>query len=171
MKRFHAFPHYLGLAACICLLGPLACKTAQIKEPPTARKEPKKLVKHGDERTDDYYWLKRRGSEEVLDYLNRENAYTEAATAHTRALRERLSREMKSRIKQEDASVPYKLDDHFYYHRYEKGKEYPIYCRKKGSLDAPASRTRKDRTATGACQWKMMKRGGRRQETESGSGT
>jgi oligopeptidase B len=85
---------------------------------------------------DDYYWLSERDNPEVLEYLGAENAYTEAVMAHTTELQETLFQEIKGRIKQTDMSVPFKIDDYFYYTRFEEGKEYPIHCRKKGSLDA-----------------------------------
>ena len=105
-------------------------------DPPMAKIEPVSLEKHGHVRTDNYFWLKERDNPDVIAYLEAENAYTEAATAHTAELREAIFEEIKGRIKQDDASVPYKRDDYFYYRRYEEGQEYPIYCRKKGSLDA-----------------------------------
>jgi len=106
-------------------------------QPPTARVTPTKLEKHGDTRVDNYYWLRERQNPEVLAYLNAENEYTDSVMAHTKWLQETLFEEFKARIKQTDMSVPYRLDDYFYYSRVEEGKEYPIYCRKKGSLEAP----------------------------------
>ncbi|MGD8414749.1 MAG: S9 family peptidase [Candidatus Latescibacterota bacterium] len=104
--------------------------------PPVAKIEPVKLEKHGDVRVDDYYWLNQRENPDVVAYLEAENAYTDAVMAHTKDLEEKLFQEIKGRIKQNDESVPYKLDDYYYYTRHEDGKEYPFYCRKKGSLDA-----------------------------------
>ena len=91
---------------------------------------------HGDVRIDDYFWLNERDNPEVLSYLEQENAYTAQAMAHTTELQETLFQELKSRSKPEEESVPYKYGDYFYYDRYEKDREYPIYCRKKGSLSA-----------------------------------
>ena len=105
-------------------------------QPPDAKKIPKELTIHGDTRVDNYYWLNQRDNQEVIDYLRAENEYTEAVLKPTEALQEKLFGEMKARIKEDDSSVPYKKNGYFYYRRYEKGKEYPIYCRKKGSLDA-----------------------------------
>lgn len=105
--------------------------------PPIAKKVPHRLEKHGHVRIDDYFWLRNRDNPEVIAYLEAENAYTEAVMAHTQALQEKLFEEIKGRIKQTDMSVPYKLDGYYYYVRYEEGKEYPIYCRKEGALDAP----------------------------------
>ena len=104
--------------------------------PPVAKVVPERLEKHGDVRVDDYYWLRERENPEVIAYLEAENAYTEAVMAHTADLREKLFEEIKARIKQTDLSVPFRLDDYFYYTKTEEGKEYPIYARKKGSLDA-----------------------------------
>jgi len=104
-------------------------------EPPIAKIEPKELKIHDDVRIDNYYWLKEREDQEVIDYLTAENEYTNAMTAHTNKLEDELFEEIKGRIKQTDQSVPYKSDDYYYYTRYEDGKEYPIYCRKKGSMD------------------------------------
>lgn len=95
-----------------------------------------KLEKHGDIRIDKYYWLNNPDDPEVIDYLNAENEYYEKMTAHTNDFKNSLFEEMKSRIKEDDQSVPYKLNGYYYITRYEKGQDYPIYSRKKGSLDA-----------------------------------
>ncbi len=105
-------------------------------EAPKAKKVPKKLEIHGDVRVDDYYWLNDREDQEVIDYLEAENEYYAKNTAHTKAFQEELFQEMKARIKEDDASVPYKLNGYYYITRFETGKEYPIYSRKKASLDA-----------------------------------
>lgn len=105
--------------------------------PPVARIEPHTLEAHGHVRTDDYFWLRERESPEVVAYLEAENDYTKAVMADTEALQETLVEEIKGRIKQTDLSVPYKLQDYYYYVRYEEGKDYPIHCRKRGSLEAP----------------------------------
>ncbi|WP_394332089.1 S9 family peptidase [Kordia zhangzhouensis] len=104
---------------------------------PTAAKKATKLEKHGDVRIDNYYWLNDRENPEVISYLEAENAYNEAMTAHTENFQKDLFEEMKGRIKEDDSSVPYKLNGYWYIRRYEEGKGYPIYSRKKGSLDAP----------------------------------
>jgi len=106
-------------------------------EPPKAKKVAHELEKHGQVRVDDYYWLKDRKNPEVLAYLKAENAYTEAALKHTEPLQARLFEEMKGRIKQDDSTVPFKYGPYYYYITYRKGKEYPLYARKKGSLTAP----------------------------------
>lgn len=105
--------------------------------PPKAKKIAKELEIHGDVRIDNYYWLNDRENQEVIDYLNSENAYYEAITAHTKQFQEDLFEEMKSRIKEDDESVPYKKKDYYYITRFKKGNQYPIYSRKKGSLETP----------------------------------
>ncbi len=105
-------------------------------QPPKADKIATNLDMHGDTRVDDYYWLNDRENEKVIDYLNEENEYYSKMTAHTDSLKSDLFTEMKARIKEDDASVPYKLNGYYYITRFEKGQDYPIYTRKKGSLDA-----------------------------------
>ena len=105
--------------------------------PPKAKKIAKKLEFHGDVRVDNYYWMNDREDPEVIDYLNQENAYNKQMTAHTSDFQQRLFEEMKSRIKEDDESVPYKLNGYWYLTRFETGKDYPIYSRKKESLEAP----------------------------------
>jgi oligopeptidase B len=106
-------------------------------KPPIAEKKPTHLEKHGDVRIDNYYWLRERENEEVIDYLERENDYYDKLTQHTDNFKSALFQEMKSRIKEDDESVPYKLNGYYYITRFEKGKDYPIYTRKKETLDAP----------------------------------
>ncbi len=103
---------------------------------PVATKRPKQLITHGDIRTDDYYWLNERENPEVISYLQAENEYLEAMTAHTKDFREQLFREIVGRFKQEDQSVPYLFNGYYYLTRFEEGKEYPLYSRKNGALDA-----------------------------------
>ncbi|MDX1622822.1 MAG: S9 family peptidase [Gemmatimonadota bacterium] len=105
-------------------------------EPPMARTVPESLETHGHVRVDPYYWLRERENPDVVAYLEAENEYTESMTSHLEGLRETLFEEIKGRIKQDDSSVPYRKDDYFYYRRYEEGDQYPIYARKKGSLEA-----------------------------------
>jgi oligopeptidase B len=113
-----------------------ACTGPQDIAPPMARVVPKADTLHGDVRIDNYFWLRERSSPEVIQYLEAENQYTEAMTKHTKKLQQSLFEELKGRIKETDVSVPEKLDDFYYYTRTEEGKEYPIYCRKRGSLEA-----------------------------------
>lgn len=104
--------------------------------PPIAEKIPKKLTIHGDERIDNYFWLNQRDDKKVIEYLNLENDYTKHVMKHTEEFQKKLFGEMKARIKEDDQSVPYKLNGYWYITKYETGKDYPIYSRKKGSLDA-----------------------------------
>ncbi len=103
---------------------------------PKANKIEKILSKHGDDRLDEYYWLNKRDDEEVIKYLNEENDYRNEYMKDYKPLEEEIFQEIKSRIKEDDSSVPYFENEYFYYTRYEKDKQYPIYCRKKGSLDS-----------------------------------
>ncbi len=105
-------------------------------KPPKAQKRPKELTIHNDTRIDNYYWLNDREDSEVIDYLNAENDYFDKMTSHTKKLQEDLFQEMKSRIKEEDESVPYKKNGYYYCTRFKKGDQYPIYSRKKENLDA-----------------------------------
>ncbi|MEP2281402.1 S9 family peptidase [Maribacter sp.] len=106
-----------------------------IKHPPKAQKVPKELVIHDDVRVDDYYWLNDKENKDVISYLEAENEYYNAITAHTKDFQEDLFQEMKGRIKEDDSSVPYKLNDYWYSTRYVIGGEYPLYSRFKNNLD------------------------------------
>jgi oligopeptidase B len=106
-------------------------------KPPSARREPKVDVVHGEKRQDDYFWLRRKEDPQVREHLEAENAYTDAVMKPTEALQEALYSEMLGRIKETDLSVPYRKGGFFYYSRTEKGKQYSISCRRKGTLDAP----------------------------------
>ncbi len=105
-------------------------------QPPVAKKIPHELMIHDDKRIDNYFWLNQREDQEVLDYLNAENEYFEQMTAHTKVFEANLFEEMKSRIKEDDESVPYKYNGYWYIVKYETGKDYPIYTRKKETLEA-----------------------------------
>lgn len=105
--------------------------------PPVAATRPVITVLHGDEGVDPYAWLKDRDDPDVLAYLEAENAYTAASLKHTEGLQETLYQELVARIEEDDSSVPAKRDNRFYYWRAEKGKQYRIFCRRTGSLDAP----------------------------------
>ncbi|MDF4222810.1 S9 family peptidase [Maribacter huludaoensis] len=106
-----------------------------VKHPPKAQKVPKELVIHDDVRVDDYYWLNDKENKDVISYLEAENEYYNAITAHTKDFQEDLFQEMKGRIKEDDSSVPYKLNDYWYSTRYIIGGEYPLYSRFKYNLD------------------------------------
>lgn len=123
----------LALAGLLVMGG---CSQERSAEPPVAKIEPKVDTLFGEELVDNYFWLRGKEKPEVIEYLEAENAYTEAMMAHTVALQDTLYNEMVSRIKETDLDVPERIDDYWYYTRSEEGKQYKIYCRKKGSLDA-----------------------------------
>ncbi len=142
---------YLFFAWVPLLMAGAACNrtnTQTMIKPPVAEKKPHKLVAHGDTRIDNYYWMRLTDEQknakepdeqtrQVLDYLHAENDYCEAMLSPVKDLRESLYQEITGRIKPDDRSVPYLENGYYYYTRYEEGKEYPLYCRKKGSTDAP----------------------------------
>ena len=103
---------------------------------PKAKKIEKKLEIFGDVRIDNYYWLNDRENSDVINYLNAENDYLKADMKHTEKFQTELFEEMKARIKEDDESVPYKKDGYFYLTKFKKGKEYPIYLRRKSDLKA-----------------------------------
>lgn len=125
----------------LCLIFASSCKKQTPQEdrmnmtPPTAQKIEKHLEIHGDVRIDNYFWLNDRENPEVIDYLERENDYYEKMMAHTKDFQADLFEEMKARIKEDDESVPYYYNGYYYITRYETGKDYPIFTRKKGTLD------------------------------------
>ena len=129
------------LLSCVCVIFAANAQSNKTKmtetiSPPLAAVKPKTLEKHGDVRIDNYYWLNERENPEVIDYLNKENDYYNTMTAGQKQFQKDLFEEMKGRIKEDDSSVPYFYNGYYYITRYEKGKDYPIYARKKGSLDA-----------------------------------
>jgi oligopeptidase B len=135
---------FLLLTLAICLpsaaraqQAPAAGNSTLMPAAPMAAVRPHRFEEHGNVRVDQYYWLRDRDNPEVIKYLEDENANTKAVMAHTEALQERLFEEIKGRIKQTDMSVPYRRGNYFYYTRVVEGKDYPIYARKRGSLDAP----------------------------------
>ena len=116
--------------------------------PPDATKKPHKITVHGDTRVDSYYWMRLSDKQksakkfdsqtsEVVDYITSENEYTQSSLNHTKKFQNKLFEEIVGRIKKDDVSVPYLDNGYYYYTRYEKGREYAIRCRKKGSLDSP----------------------------------
>ena len=109
---------------------------SELPNAPLAKQIPKNLTIHDDVRVDEFYWLNDRENPEVIDYLNKENDYYNAHTTHTKEFQTSLFEEMKSRIKEDDSSVPYKYNGYWYITKYEKGKDYPIYTRKKETLEA-----------------------------------
>jgi oligopeptidase B len=105
-------------------------------QPPMAEKKPKTTNIHGEKLVDDYFWLREKSNAAVLDHLKAEDAYTMAVMKPTEALQEKLYKEMLSHIKQTDVNVPYRQGGYFYFSRTQEGLQYPIFYRKKGSLDA-----------------------------------
>ena len=138
----------LGLALVIMV----ACSTNSNEnttnlKPPIAEKKDSVLTIHGDSRVDPYFWMRLTDEQKraeapdeqtqnVLTYLNQENDYKSEVMKHTEGFQTELFDEIVGRIKKTDESVPYFRNGYWYYTRYEEGKEYPIYARKEGSLDA-----------------------------------
>lgn len=112
----------------------LSC-SRDVTEPPVADRIEKKVVAFGDTLVDYYDWLKDKSDPKVIDYLKAENAYADFILKDTKRLQKKLYKEMIGRIQETDISVPVKQDDYYYYSRTEKGKQYSIYCRKKGSVE------------------------------------
>ena len=108
----------------------------QTPQPPVAPVIEHRETRHGTTVVDNYFWLREKSNPEVIKYLEAENAYTEAMTKDLKPFESALYHEMLGHIKQTDLSVPVRRGDYFYYSRTEEGKQYPIQCRKKGSLDA-----------------------------------
>ncbi len=117
----------------IILLHSCDMKKNEIIEP-RAEKINKIMTMHNHERIDEFYWLNERGNQKVIDYLNSENDYRNSYMEDYKDLENELFEEIKSRIKEDDSSVPYLDNGYYYYTRFEKGKQYPIYCRKKDNL-------------------------------------
>ncbi len=117
---------------------PLSSEAAKSLTPPTVAKRPYQVPSPNGSRLDEYYWLRddTRKNPEMLAYLEAENAYRDAMLAPVRDLQERLFEEIVGRMKQDDSTVPFRDRGHYYYIRFEEGREYPIYCRKKSSLAA-----------------------------------
>ena len=104
--------------------------------PPVAPKIPKVLETHAHQRVDQYYWMNDRENPEIIAYVEAENAYTKSVMAPTEDFQTELFEEMKGRIKEDDQTVPYFKSGYYWYVRYEKGDEYPIYCRRRENMDA-----------------------------------
>ncbi|HEY2627895.1 MAG TPA: hypothetical protein VGI57_02150, partial [Usitatibacter sp.] len=116
---------------------PVTSRAAVTETPPVAAKHPVTSTLFGDKRVDDYAWLREKENPAVIDYLKAENAYTYAVTQPLEGFRETLYKEMLSRIKETDESVPYLNHGYWYYQREVEGLQYPIYCRRKGTMSAP----------------------------------
>lgn len=115
----------------------LPASAADLPPPPAPRKVPKAMTKFGDRRVDNYFWLRNRDDPGVIAHLKAENAYTEAATKPLEGFREALYKEMLARIKETDESVPYRRHGWWYYTREVEGLQYPLYCRRQGTMQAP----------------------------------
>ncbi|SDQ62875.1 S9 family peptidase [Pseudoxanthomonas sp. CF125] len=133
-------PTYFLLAATLLMTTFPSSALSPVATAPDAAKKPHEVkAPFGATRNDDYYWLRDddRKNPEMLAYLNAENAYADAVLAPTKPLQEKLYNEIVGRIKQDDASVPYRERGYWYYTRFETGKDYPIHARRKGSMEAP----------------------------------
>src|SRR4029453_12763749 len=121
----------------VLLVGPAASQPSLPASPPVARRESRVEVVHDDKLVDEYFWLRRKEDPQVRAYLESENAYTDLVMKATVPLQEALYSEMLRRIKEKDLSVPYRKGNFYYYSRTEQGKQYPIQCRRRGSLEHP----------------------------------
>ncbi len=131
---------HLNIGVIVTIMISLSCskmKNESSIQEPRAKKIPRVLEIHNDQRIDHYYWLRERENPEVVAYLEQENSYREAIMKGTEELQDELFKEIRGRIKEDDESVPYRLDGYWYYTRYEKNQEYPIYCRKIDQENAP----------------------------------
>ncbi|MGA9996999.1 MAG: S9 family peptidase, partial [Pyrinomonadaceae bacterium] len=137
-KPLHLFIQLLlALSVFACSFSLIMAQTnGDTVKPPVAKKIPKEDVTNGDKRADNYFWFREKTNPEVIKYLEAENAYTDALMKPTEEFQKKLYDEMLSHIKQTDTNVPYRLGDYYYYSRTEEGKQYPIYARKRGSLEA-----------------------------------
>ena len=136
--------HLTFLAVAIILLA-TACnpqkeskilKQSDFPTPPVAEVRPDTFVEFSHQRIDEYYWMKDKTNPKVIEYLNAENAYADTVMASTKGLQETIYSEILGRMKEDDESYPSLRDGYYYYSRSEAGKQYPTYCRKKGSMDA-----------------------------------
>src|SRR5437762_8017408 len=121
--------------ACLAIAG--VAYAADLLKPPAAKKLAKSVTMFGDTRIDNYGWIREKSNPEVIAYLNSENDYANAMMKKSEPLQKKLYDEMLGHIKQTDVNVPYRKGNYFYYSRTEEGKQYSIYARKKGSVDAP----------------------------------
>ncbi|MBK6345900.1 MAG: S9 family peptidase [Bacteroidales bacterium] len=141
-RRFRFYPavaFILGLAACNQTTETKVKITMQgdFPAPPVAAVKPEMFNEFGNQRTDNYFWLKEKTNPEVIAYLNAENAYCDTVMKSTVQLQDKLFAEMKGRIKETDETVPQLDNGYYYYSRTEEGMQYRIYCRKKGNVSAP----------------------------------
>ncbi len=132
-RRFYALA--LALMTTLSFNHSASAEDRALSWPPEAGKLPKVDIVHGDKRVDDYFWLREKSSPEVTAYLQAENAYADSLMKPTEAFQQALYKEMVGRIQEADLTVPYRKGEYFYYSRTEEGKQYPIHCRKRGSLE------------------------------------
>ena len=123
--------------------------------PPFAALKPHRLEVHGDVRVDNYFWLREKNNPEVLAYLNAENAYTEEQTQAWQPLRQQLYQEMVARIQEDDSTVPAPRGEYAYYTRNEKGRQYNIYCRRRGELGFEEILLDGNQLAEGHSYWRL----------------
>jgi oligopeptidase B len=128
--------HITELVLPLLLLSALIASAAE-PTPPVAPTTDHREERHGATVVDNYYWLREKSNPKVVEYLEAENAYTKAMTADLAPFQDALYKEMLSHVKQTDLSVPVRRGDYLYYSRTEEGKQYPIQCRRKGSMEAP----------------------------------
>ena len=130
-------PSFLG-AMLLSLPLPITSQAvaAEAVTPPIAAKHPVATTMFGDRRVDDYAWLREKSNPEVIHYLDAENTYTQEVMKPLEGLRDSLYKEMLARVKETDESVPYRRHGYWYYQREVQGLQYPIYCRRKGSMEA-----------------------------------
>jgi oligopeptidase B len=137
-------PLFALVLLAVCVLSINSVATAQKNgdggaapvKPPMAEKKSKTTNIHSETLVDEYFWLREKNNPAVIAHLQAEDSYTEAVMKPTKALQEKLYNEMVSHIKETDQNVPYRRGGYFYYTRTEKGKQYPIFCRRKGSTEA-----------------------------------
>src|SRR3989454_11487357 len=127
----------ITLSLSIIITKSMAQDRTGIIKPPVTEKKPKITAINGDRLVDNYFWLREKSSPAVIAHLEAENAYTSAAMKPTESLQDKLYKEILSHIKQTDVNVPYRWGDYFYYSRTVEGQQYPIFCRKHRTLDAP----------------------------------
>ncbi len=133
MKK--SFPVLVFILALIFGGGSISAQT-ETPKPPVAKRVAKTTAIHGEQLTDEYFWLREKTNKDVIAYLEAENEYTQAVMKPTQAFQEALYKEMVGRIKETDVNVPYREGEYFYYSRTEQGKQYPIYARKRENLEA-----------------------------------
>ncbi|MFN8134247.1 MAG: hypothetical protein U0Z17_03075 [Bacteroidales bacterium] len=143
MKHNHLYWPAAALALSLFACTPSTKKQVKIMQqsdfpaPPVAAVKPSEFTEFGNKRIDNYYWLRDKSNPEVINYLKAENAYCNTVMQSTKALQDKLFNEMKSRIKEDDETVPELDNGYYYYTRTKTGKQYRLNCRKKGSVSAP----------------------------------